>query len=256
MNIDLQKQVEPIIRKAGEILLSFYGKNLIKHYKPQHGFATEADLASEKFLIEELGKVLPQASFFAEESGKSGKPNEYCWVIDPLDGTTNFAHQIPYFCISIALTHNDVPIFGMIYQPLEDELFLAQKDKGAYLNNQKISVSHPNQLEKSLFVVGFPYNRGIHYDHLLERVKRVRAHSYSFRYFGAAALDQAYVAAGRLDASILEDLAWWDIAAGMIIIQEAGGVVTTFDNKLVTPEFVTYVSGSPEMHEQMISLLT
>ncbi len=254
-SLDLQKKVEPIIRKAGEILLSFYGKKLTKKYKPQHGFATEADLASEKFLIEELGKVLPQASFFAEESGRSGTPNEYCWVIDPLDGTTNFAHQLPYFCVSIALTHNEVPIFGMIYQPLEDELFWGQKGKGSYLNNNKISVSHPMQLEKTLFVVGFPYHRGPRYDHLLERVKRVRKKTYTFRYFGAAALDQVYVAAGRLDASILENLAWWDIAAGMIIIEQAGGIVTTFANKSVTPEFVTYLSGGAEMHKQMLELL-
>jgi len=254
-SLDLQKQVEPIIRKAGEILLSFYGKKLTKNYKPQHGFATEADLASEKFLIEELGKILPQASVFAEESGKSGKANEYCWVIDPLDGTTNFAHQLPYFCISIALTQNDVPIFGMIYQPLEDELFWAQKGKGAYLNGNTISVSHPKKLEKTLFVVGFPYRRGPRYDHLLERVKRVRKQTYTFRYFGAAALDQVYVAAGRLDASILEDLAWWDIAAGMIIIQEAGGVVTTFDNQPITPDFKTYLSAGSEMHMQMLEML-
>ncbi len=254
--LNLQKQVEPLIRKAGEILLSFYGKQLTKKYKPHHGFATEADLASEKFLIEELGKVLPEASFFAEESGKSGNhESDYCWVIDPLDGTTNFAHQLPYFCVSIALTHNDVPIFGMIYQPLEDELFWAQKGKGAYLNGKKISVSHPTQLEKTLFVVGFPYHRGARYDHLLERVKRVRKQTYTFRYFGAAALDQVYVAAGRLDASILENLAWWDIAAGMIIIQQAGGIVTTFENKQVTPDFGTYVSASPEMHKQMLELL-
>jgi len=256
LNIDLPARVEPIIRRAGEILLSFYGKNLTWHDKKDQGFATEADLASEKFLIEELGKVLPEASFFAEESGSQGSDNaEYCWVIDPLDGTTNFAYGIPYFCISIALTKNKKPVFGIIYVPISDELFVAQKDQGATLNGKPISVAKTRPLARSLLLVGFPYAKSKPFLSVLSSLEEITPRSYAFRHLGSAAIDQAYIAAGKADGLFFENLGWWDVAAGLLLIQEANGIVTTYEGGPVTPSYKTYIAGNPELHAKLLSYL-
>ena len=140
--VDLLSRVEPIVKQAGDILRSYFtqARSLKRQVKNGAGFVTEADLASEKFLIEKLSQVLPQADFCAEESGVSGN-GDYCWVIDPLDGTTNFAHGVPHFCISVALAYKNQSICGAIYQPLLDEFFWAEQGKGAWLNGKKIEVT-------------------------------------------------------------------------------------------------------------------
>lgn len=254
--VDLKSNVEPIIRQAGAIVLSYYQeKNLNWKEKEGHGFVTQADLASEEFLIHELKKILPQASFFAEESGKSGQKGEYCWVIDPLDGTTNFAFSISYFCISVALTRHDEPIFGMIYAPLSNELFYAQQGKGAYLNDKAIEVAYKRPLDKSMLLVGFPYAKGESFLEVLRNLQEISPHSYAFRHLGAIALDQAYIACGRADGLFFEDLAWWDVAAGMLLIKEAGGKVSTYENKEVTPEYHSYLAANPVFHEILRSYL-
>jgi len=250
---DLPHLVEPIVRQAGDILLSFYHKQLTWHDKQEQGFATEADLASEKFLIEELGKIMPDAAFFAEESGKQGSSeSEYCWVIDPLDGTTNFAYGIPHFCVSVALTHRDEPIFGVIYMPLQKELFYAQKGKGAFLNGERISIADKRPLDRSLLLVGFPYQKGPTFLSMLHHLADVSPRSYAFRHLGAIAVEQAYLACGRGDAIFFEDLAWWDVAAGLLIIQEAGGVVTTFEGARVGPAYRTYIGANKRLHGHLL----
>src|SRR3989304_6616926 len=151
-------RLEPILRHAGEILLSYWGKPLTRQEKPDSGFVTEADLASEKYLVEALKRLLPTADFYTEENGKFGSNDSgYQWVIDPLDGTTNFAHGIPYFCISVALVYHDKPVCGAIYAPLQDEFFFAQEGKGAFLNDRAIQVSAPKPLSEALVAVGLPY---------------------------------------------------------------------------------------------------
>lgn len=249
---NLAQSVEPIIRKAGEILLSYYQKQLTWKEKEDKGFVTEADIASERYLIDSLKSIISEASFFAEESGKSGpKSSEYCWVIDPLDGTTNFAYGIPHFCISIALTHLHKPVFGMIYVPITNELFYAQKGKGAFLNGTKIHVSQ-RSLQKSLLLVGLPYTKGETFLSVMRHLEMVSKHTYAFRHFGAIAIDQAYLACGRADGLFFEDLAWWDIAAGILLIQEAGGRVTTYQNQEVTPTYRSYVAAHETLHARLI----
>jgi myo-inositol-1(or 4)-monophosphatase len=250
---DLPNLVEPIIRKAGDILLSYYHQQLTWKDKQENGFVTEADLASEKYLIEQLNKLLPEASFFAEESGKQG-PGEcrYCWVIDPLDGTTNFAYGIPYFCISIALTDHDEPIFGMLYLPLQNELFYAQKSKGAYLNAEPISVAEQRPLNRTLLFVGFPYEKGIAFLNTLHYLADISPRMYAFRHLGAIAVEQAYLACGRGDGIFFEDLAWWDVAAGLLLIKEAGGEVTTFEGTQITPTYRSYIGANKRIHEHLI----
>ncbi len=248
------EDLERIVKEAGRILLSYFHQPLSLNAKDQDGFVTEADIASEKYLIEQLGLLLPQASFQAEESGKVGS-GEYCWVIDPLDGTSNFAHQIPYFCISVALTYHDKPIIGVIYQPVMNEFFYAQKGAGTYLNGQKLEDIASKNQEWSMIAVGFPYEKKKQFVDLLGAAQRILPETYSFRCFGAAALDLAYVAAGRLNGAISEGLKWWDVAAGIVLIEEAGGRATDFRGQEITPSYVSFVAANRPMHEKLIQLL-
>lgn len=248
-----RKELEPIIRKAGDILLSFFGKKLERKMKPDHGFATEADLTSEKYLIEALGELLPEASFCAEESGKFGsESSEYCWVIDPLDGTTNFVHGLPYFCVSVALVYRGQPIVAVTYQPTTDEFYFAQKGEGAWLNDKKISVSHPKSLSHALIGCSLPYRSKVD---ALEVVQQIVGHVYGVRHYGAAALDLAYVSVGRFDGVLFMDLAWWDVAAGILLITEAGGKITDFEGKPIGPDYASCVAGSSLVHQELLSLL-
>lgn len=247
-------RLEAIIKEAGRIVLSYFDKKLTFTHKDQSGFATDADLAAEEYLIKELGLLLPEAAFFAEESGKSGS-GAYCWVIDPLDGTTNFAHRIPYFCISVALTHHDKPIMGAIYQPITDEFFYAERGRGSFLNGAKMNVNPEQDLAKSMVAVGFPYAKNKQFMELLEGIQRILPETHSFRCYGAVALDLAYVAAGRLDGAFFEGLGWWDVAAGILLIEEAGGRVTDFQGQEVTPSYVSLVAANRQMQEKLIPFL-
>ncbi|MCK5632916.1 inositol monophosphatase [bacterium] len=255
--IDLKKEVEPIIRAAGKEQLRYFAKarSLVRHEKNGAGFCTKADIESENFLIKELSRVIPGADFFAEESGITGN-GEYRWVIDPLDGTTNFAHGLPHFCISVALTHKNIVIFGMIYQPVLDELFWAESGKGAWLNEQKIKVSSPKKLDESFLVVGLPYDvhMGERKD-FFNKLCSVVPQAYTFRHMGAVALDLAYVACGRFDGIFFTDLAWWDFAAGDLLIKEAGGQTSEFDGSLITLDSKSYVAGSALTQKALFELL-
>lgn len=253
---NLSHKTEPIIRRAGEILLGYFRKPLKRITKEVYGsFVTEADLASEKYLIAELATIIPQVSFFAEESGKSGAPSDYCWVIDPLDGTTNFAHGLDYFCISIALTYKDEPIFGMVYRPITDELFWAEKNNGAYLNNEVLKVSEQPAVQKGLFGACLPYGEGDELAHALVIREKVAQQSYGLRTFGAVALDISLVAAGRLDGVFFENLGWWDVAAGMLIVQEAGGKVSDYKGRPIGSKYKTFLAANDKVYAQLLGII-
>ena len=254
MEQNWQPILEPILRQAGEILLSYYNKPLSHHEKISGGFVTEADVSSEKFLIEQLLTALPTASIWAEESGKTGQKSDYCWVIDPLDGTTNFAHGLPYFCISVALTCNNIPYVGAIYQPMTDEFFYAQTGVGAFLNGKPISVSAA-QFNQALVSIGLPYRKP-EQESLITRAKQIMQESYTIRHCGAIALDLAYVACGKMDGVFLSQLAWWDIAAGTVLIEQAGGIVTDFGGKPLNPDYTTAIAGGKIVYNHMALLLS
>ncbi len=257
MKVDLaqlNKDIKPIIRQAGEILLSYFNKTLEIHEKADGSIATNADLASEKYLKKALGALIPGVSFNAEESGKQ-EGNSYCFVIDPLDGTTNFSRGIGYFCISVCLTYNDDPLLAVVYQPIMKEYFVACKGDGAFLNGQKLNIDVSVPLDKSLTVVGLPYTKNAHYLELLELTRVIAPKSFAFRHLGASALDLAYVAAGRINGVYLAELAWWDVAAGMLLITQAGGTVTDFEGNQITPVFKTCLAGSPEVYSQLKKLI-
>jgi myo-inositol-1(or 4)-monophosphatase len=252
--IDITAKVEPIIKQAGSLLLSEFRKPISWHEKKDAGIVTAADLASEAFLKKELEKVIPGAAIFAEESGEQ-KGSDYCWVIDPLDGTGNFSRGIPYFCVSIGLTYKDKPIWGGIYIPLLDEFFYAEKGKGAFCNKKPIRVAEQKPLSKSFIAIGVPYPKDEYYKKVISALSLITPQTYGFRHIGAIAVDQAYVAMGRFDGLFFTELGWYDIAAGMLLIEEAGGVVTTFEGGLVDKSYKTYVTGNPQLHQELLKLI-
>ncbi len=199
--------------KASKILIRDFGEieNLQVSKKGPKDFVTNSDLRTEKIIIEELKKARPGYSFISEENGiENNKDINNTWIIDPIDGTINFLHGIPHFAISVALRSNGEIISGLIYDPIKDEMFFAEKNNGAFYNNQRIRVSNRNNLDECLFAIGNNIQNKL---------------DFPYRKSGSAALDMAYVASGRYDGYFQNNLNIWDIAAGIILIKEAGGVI-------------------------------
>ena len=198
--------------KASKVLIRDFGEveKLQVSNKGPSDFVTNADLKTEKIIIEELKKAKPNYSILSEEKGAEVNKDSKTWIIDPIDGTINFLHGIPHFAISIALKDDKEILAGLIYDPIKDEMFYAEKNNGAFFNNQRIRVSKKNNISECLFVTGGKINTN--YD-------------FSFRKSGSAALDLAYVAAGRYDGYFQKKLNLWDIAAGVVILEEAGGII-------------------------------
>ena len=199
--------------KASKILIRDFGEieKLQVSKKSPSDFVTNSDLKAEKIIIEELEKARPNFSIISEEKGvKKNKDSNNTWIIDPIDGTINFLHGIPHFAISVALKSNNEIVSGLIFDPIKDEMFYAEKDNGAFLNNQRVRVSNKNNFDECLFAIGG---------------KIADEPNFTNRRSGSAALDLAYVAAGRYDGYFQKNLNLWDIAAGIILVQEAGGIV-------------------------------
>lgn len=186
------------------------------------------DKTAEEMLVAGLGQLLPQATFITEEATIKNKKSEYYWVIDPLDGTTNFLHNIPHFSVSVALIYQEVPILGIIHDVMRGECYWAYQNGGAFLDNQPISVSNSKRLLDAVLGMGFPYSKYKEMDKVAEALKYFLYHTRGLRRIGSAALDLAYVASGRLDAFYEVNLSPWDVAAGICIVKEAGGVVQDF----------------------------
>ena len=215
------KAARGLVRDFGEI------ENLQVSKKGPSDFVTTADKKAEEVLVAGLTKARPRFGFLLEEGGKiEGADTSNRWIIDPLDGTTNFLHGIPHFSISIALERDGEPVAGVIYEPITDQMFWAEKGQGAYLNGRRIRVSARRRLEESLFATGIPFAGKQDHDRFLSQLKAVMAVSAGVRRFGSAALDLAYVAAGRYEGFWEFGLHPWDIAAGIVLVREAGGFVT------------------------------
>lgn len=216
---------------AGKLLRSGFGTSYEISSKPgRQNLVTEYDKKAEALIIEMIRSQFPSHNFLAEESGASKtQKGEVLWVIDPLDGTVNFAHNIPLFAVSIAATAGKEILSGVIYQPMTDELFIAEKGKGAYLNGQKLQVSATTNIEMAILATGFPYNVDENPLGCIDTFTSLVRLGIPIRRFGAAAIDLAYVAAGRFDAYWEVLLHPWDMAAGKLLIEEAGGRVTHYD---------------------------
>ena len=216
-------------RKAGKLLIEGMGSGTNKiDYKGEIDIVTEMDCRSEELIKTLLQKRFPEISILAEESGDSGGYSRMRWIIDPLDGTTSYAHNIPHFSISIALEKDGEIVAGVVYNPCLDECFYAGQGTGAYLNGKLITVSTTRALKKSLLATGFPYDRATSDENNLDHFGAFLLKVQGIRRMGSAALDLSYTAAGRFDGYWEMKLAPWDVAAGSIILKEAGGKVTDF----------------------------
>jgi myo-inositol-1(or 4)-monophosphatase len=224
--------------KASKILIRDFGEieKLQVSKKGPTDFVTNADLKAEKIIIEELKKARPNYSIISEENGiEKNKDKNNTWIIDPIDGTINFLHGIPHFAISIALKTNDEIVSGLIFDPIKDEMFYAEKNKGVYFNNRRIRVSKKNEIKDCLFATGGKIKNKL---------------ELQYRKSGSAALDMAYVAAGRYDGYFEKDLHIWDIAAGIILVKEAGGSINEID--LSKTKNLEVIASSPDIHQKLL----
>jgi len=237
-------------RDLGEI------EHLQVSVKGPRNFVTAADHRAEAILHEELAKARPDYGFLGEESGAhEGTDKTHRWIVDPLDGTTNFLHGIPHFAISIALERKLAIVAGLIYNPANDEMFIAERGKGAFLNDKRIRVAARERLADAIVACGLPhYGRG---DLALARneIAAAQQHFAGLRRYGAAALDLAWVAAGRLDAYWERDLSPWDLAAGSLLVREAGGFVSDLDGGDAILTKGNVIAGNDTMHRELLRLL-
>ncbi|RLC42978.1 MAG: inositol monophosphatase [Candidatus Coatesbacteria bacterium] len=221
--------IREVAIKAGELLMEYYKEDLSMYLKGDINPVTIADTESEKLIIGEIKKAFPHHSILAEETGGEKQESEWLWVIDPLDGTTNYAHHYPSFCVSIALLKKCKPIMGVIYHPLLNEFFYAERGNGAYLNDRPMKVSNVDKLDKAFLTTGFAYDVHETEDDNVDNFHAFLKRSMAIRRGGSAALDLAYTACGRFDGFWEMRLHPWDTAAGILMVEEAGGRVTTFD---------------------------
>ena len=223
--------------------------------KQQNDFVTEVDRAAEASIIETLREVYPSHSILAEESGNTAGDAEYQWIIDPLDGTTNFIHGLPQYAISIALAHKGTLAHAVVFDPNRNELFTASKGAGAFLNDKRIRVSKHTKLEEALIGTGFPYRMFDHVDAYLAIFKEMTRRCAGVRRPGAASLDLAWVAAGRLDGFWEFGLSPWDMAAGALLILEAGGLVSDLSGEANYLETGNIVGGTPKVFNQILQTI-
>ncbi len=227
--------------QAGEILRQGYGTSFsITQKEGKHNLVTEYDHKAEKSILSFLKHHVPNSHFLAEESGATGALSDALWIIDPLDGTVNFAHQIPVFSVSIALEKKGELFCGVVYQPISQELFVAEKGKGAYLNGKPLKVSSITHLADSILATGFPYNTHENPHHCIDHFVDILRLGIPIRRMGSAAIDLAYTAAGRYDGYFEVGLSPWDCAAGILLVEEAGGRISSWDlqklnHRLKTP---------------------
>lgn len=248
---------EKAAREAGKLIIESIGKVKDVSFKTlPTNLVTEVDKKSEEIIIDILLKDFPDFDVLAEESGSSSTKNsEFMWVIDPLDGTTNFTHALPIFSVSIGLVKGNDVIAGVIYDPTRDHLFHAELGKGAYLNNKKLHVSKVKDIKKALLVTGFPYNVEQNPDHCFERFIKMTSESRAVRRLGSAAIDFAYVAAGIFDGFWEVKLNPWDIAAGYLLVKEAGGKVTNFAAEESDIYNKQILASNGFIHNKMVELL-
>ena len=231
--------------RVGDLTVDIKGKN---------DFVTDVDKQAEHIIIETIRSSYPDHSFLGEESGKSGE-GEFVWIIDPLDGTTNYLHGFPHFAVSIALQHKDRLDQAVIYDPLKQELFTASKGKGAQLNNKKIRVSSHKFLDGALLGTGFPFREDAELDRFLESFRTFYPKVAGIRRAGAASLDLAYVACGRLDGFWEYNLKSWDIAAGALLVQEAGGINSELTGGTDYLKSGNIISANARLIKAMIKIL-
>ena len=245
-------------RKASKTLIRDFGEveNLQVSLKGPGDFVTNCDKKVEKILIDELLKARPSYSILSEEIGEINNDDSFKWIIDPIDGTSNFFHGIPHFAMSVGLEHNKEIICGIIYDPIKDEMFAAEKGNGSYLNNQRMRVSSRSKLEDCMIFTGGPRRESKNREIALKEYYKFSVKILTpIRKLGSASLDLAYVAAGRCDGFWQRDLNYWDIAAGIILVKEAGGFVTDFNGENKYIQNRTILASNTKINKEMIEVL-
>jgi myo-inositol-1(or 4)-monophosphatase len=246
------------VRKAGRALVRDFGEleNLQVSRKGPGDFVTAADVRTDKLLRGELGRARPDFGFLTEEEGATeGRDARRRWIIDPIDGTTNFMHGIPHFAISVALQEGRNIVAGMIYQPITDDLYWAERGNGAWLNDRRLRVSARNHLEDSVIGTGIPHMGRPENPRYLNELKVIMGQCSGIRRMGAASLDLAYVAAGRFDGFWERGLSIWDIAAGVLLVREAGGVVSRTDGGSDPEEAGDVLASNDGLHGRLLRAL-
>jgi myo-inositol-1(or 4)-monophosphatase len=241
--------------EAGKILTPRFGR--VNHItkKGEIDLVTEADLQAEDMIATIIRSRFPQDTILAEERGERARDRARVWLVDPLDGTTNFAHGFPFFSVSIAFQVDGEAVLGIVSNPYLDEQFEALKGAGAFLNQKAIRVSEAENLQDSLLAVGFPYTIRENPHRVMDHLKKMAICAQGIRRPGSASIDLAYVAAGRLDGFWEEGLKPWDTAAGMLIVKEAGGRVSDYEGRPYSPFMNTIVASNSRIHEAMLSVL-
>jgi myo-inositol-1(or 4)-monophosphatase len=242
--------------QAGAIQRSRYGQKVEIHHKGEIDLVTEVDRACEQAIVAFIRERFPEHDIVAEETALDRTGSRYVWFVDPLDGTTNFAHGYPFFCASVALTMSGERVAGAVYDCVKDELFTAERGVGAFLNGRRLRVSEAAALNDAMLITGFPYDLRADPAHALRLFNALIPHARAIRRDGAAALDLAYVAAGRVDGFFEESLNPWDMMAGALMVEEAGGRVTRFDGSPVDLRADQVVAASPALHARMLGVLS
>ena len=236
---------------AEQLKRFFNGKFTISHKEGINNLVTEADFASDKAIRNVIKKAFPEHGIVSEESDEKVTDNEYKWIIDPIDGTVNFANGIPICCVSIGLEYKGTMFMGAVYNPLMNEFFFAEKNKGTTLNGNKISVSDKTDVLKSCLVTGFPYTYLDHANGPLQVFSKLIRQGVPVRRFGSAAIDLCWVAAGRFDGFYEHQLHAWDSAAGFLIVEEAGGKVTNLQGETYSPFQPGIIATNGKIHDQL-----
>lgn len=255
---DIAEFASAISLQAGDILLKgFRSQDLSISYKSRTNLVTNIDRESEDFLYTRINKRFPQHTIIAEEGSRHDTDNDLLWYVDPLDATNNYAHGIPFFCISIGVfsRKQDCVIVGVVYDPIHKELFHAVKGEGAMCNDTKMSVSHTDDIGISVVASGFPYEKENPQKNNVEQFTRFLPRVQGFRRLGSAAMDLCYCAAGRIDGFWEPMLQPWDMAAGSLIVEEAGGKVTRYNGEKFDPDFPEILASNGKIHNQMIDIL-
>ncbi|NCN11395.1 MAG: inositol monophosphatase [Leptospira sp.] len=254
--LDRYNHFHNYIHKVGDFLISIHQKkNFEIHNKGKFDLVTEADLGSEKMVIEEILNHFPQDSILGEESGEVKGNSDFRWIIDPLDGTTNYSHNLPLYGVSIGVEQisSSQIVIGLVLFPELKDLYHAVRGEGSFKNKDRITVSQTTELKNSLFTTGFPYDRGDKLDLLLSYYKNILIRSRGIRRTGAATLDLCWLAEGKFDGYYEIGLKPWDMAAAGLIAEEAGAKLTTMDGKLYSPYIPTIIASNGKIHDKILA---
>jgi myo-inositol-1(or 4)-monophosphatase len=252
----MKKVMLEATHEAGNIISKYFqGEFTVDNKEGINNLVTEVDKHSEKRIIDIIRSYYPLHSIISEEVGELIQDSDYQWIIDPIDGTVNFAHGIPLCCVSIGLKHKDDLLLGVVYNPMMNELFFAEKGKGAFLNDKPIRVSSKSDFRKACLVTGFPYKWPNSTEHPIRVFERFILEGLPVRRLGSAAIDLCWVACGRFDGFWEYNLSSWDVAAGYLIVQEAGGIITNFDGEPYSVFDKQTLATNGHIHNEMLRLI-